>query len=151
MMPGRSRRMKFLRREPGEKHTRLRQTQSPRTGSEHPIRGSYQRKGPAIGKAIRFKNIQRHTRYRRVNLSTKESIFRHRGPCHLQRRSPSDSRTRFFHSDGNRPQECAIVQLQFAGIYRASEERAPRAGSSVVDSRMSEALNTRVRAAGGDG
>ncbi len=58
--------------------------------------------------------------------------------------------TRFFDSDGNRPQECAIVQLRFAGNIQSFGDTCPKGGLQVADSRMSEALNTRVRAAGGD-
>lgn len=106
------------------------QTQSPRTGSEHPIRGSYQRKGPAIGKAIRFKNIQRRIRERGVNPLTKESIFQHRGPCLLQRKSPSEARhpllrQRWQPPPGRRDYPVALRP----GIYRASEKRGPRVGS----------------------
>ena len=58
--------------------------------------------------------------------------------------------TRFFDSDGNRPQESAIVQLRFAGNIQSFGETCPKGGLQVADSQMSEALNTRVRAAGSD-
>ena len=54
--------------------------------------GSNQCKETAIGKAIRFRNIQRRTHGHGVNPATKVSIFRHLGPCLLHRKSPSDTR-----------------------------------------------------------
>jgi hypothetical protein len=58
--------------------------------------------------------------------------------------------TRFFDSDGNRPQECATARLRFAGNIQSFGDTCPKGGLQGADSRMSEAFKTRVRAAGGD-
>jgi hypothetical protein len=97
------------------------------------IHGSNQCKETAIGKTIRFKNIQRRKHSHSVNPATKVSIFRHRGPCLFNESLPVTHDTRFFDSDSNRLKECAIVRLHFAGNIQGFGETCPKGGLQVAD------------------